>query len=81
MKDFIGQEIKVGDVLFYGQTGRYAEFMTVKVLSMTDKTLLVQRLKGDRQGEMTHGSHLGKSLRICDTNHCVNISLLPNVMC
>jgi hypothetical protein len=81
MKDFIGQEIKVGDVLFYGQTGRYAEFMTVKVLSMTDKTLLVQRLKGDRQGGMTHGSHLGEPFRIRDTNHCVNISLLPGVMC
>jgi len=78
MKDFIGQEIKVGDVLFYGQTGRYAEFMTVKVLSMTDKTLLVQRLKGDR-GQF--GIHKNEPFRIHYTNHCVNISLLPGVMC
>jgi len=78
MKDFISQEINVGDVLFYGQTGRYAEFMTVKVLSMTDKTLLVQRLKGDRQGGMAQTS---EPFRIHHTQHCVNISLLPGVMC
>lgn len=39
---------------------------------------IVKRLKGDRQGGM---QQTDEPFRIRDTKHCVNISLLPNVMC
>ena len=49
MKDAIGQEIQVGDLLFYGQsTARYQAFGVVQVLGFTATRAKVQWVKSDR---------------------------------
>lgn len=70
MKDAIGQEVNVGDIVFYGQTGRYAEFMTAKVVELTAKTAKIKKLKGDRP------FYIEDDFRIQDFNHCVVITKL-----
>jgi len=71
MKDAIGQEVKVGDIVFYGQTSRYAEFMTAEVIELTPKTAKVRKLKGDRPPYSSQDEY-----RIQDFSHCVVISKL-----
>ena len=71
MKDAIGQEIKVGDIVFYGQTSRYAEFMTAEVIELTPKTAKVRKLKGDRPPYKDP-----QEFRIQDFSHCVVITKL-----
>lgn len=68
MIDAIGQEISVDDTVFYGQTGRYADFMVAKVIRLTPKTVVVQKVAGSRSW--------GDATRICDTSHCVVITKL-----
>ena len=68
MKDAIGQEINVGDTVFYGSTGRYADFMVAKVVKLTPKTVGIEKIEGSRSW--------GEPIRICDTSHCVVITKL-----
>lgn len=73
MKDVLGKEIQVGDILFYGETGRYAEFMVCKVVQLTPKTVVAERIKGDR-----HGSNPYR-VRIMTSTHCVIITPLVDL--
>lgn len=72
MKDAIGQEINIGDILFYGQTSRYAEFMQLRVDRLTPATIVGTRLSGDRP-------HYGNDeVRVSATSHCIVITKLLN---
>lgn len=48
MKDFIGNEVKVGDHIFYSTTGRYSECRYGEIIRFTPKCVVIKLLKGDR---------------------------------
>ena len=48
MKDFLGNEVKVGDKIFYSTTGRHAESRYCEVVRFTEKTIFVDVLKSNR---------------------------------
>jgi len=73
MKDFLGQEIKIGDTLFYASTGRYAYHVQCVVTRMTEKTMWVDVIKSARQ---VYGNGLDKNWKITTPNHCVVINKL-----
>ena len=66
MNDFLGNEIKVGDHVFYGTTSRYSEFALVKVTRLTAKTVKGEMVKSNRSS-----SFLPDEVTIADTSHCV----------
>lgn len=77
MKDALGTEIVVGDILFHGETGRHAAFGTYKVSRLTAKTVFAMMLTSDRYNSIPFYS--GSCIRIQNTQHCVVINkLLPD---
>ncbi len=48
MKDFMGQEVQVGDYIFYSTTGRYAESRICKITRFTAKSMFVVPIKVNR---------------------------------
>jgi len=48
MKDFVGQDVAVGDKIFYSTTGRYSECRYGEVVRFTPKCVVIKLLKGDR---------------------------------
>lgn len=62
-RDVLGQEPKIGDILFYGQTGRWSEFMISEIIKLTPKGVRIKKIKGDRTGfsyeevQVNTGSH------------------------
>jgi len=48
MEDFLGNEVVVGDYIFYSTTGRYAESRLCRVRRFTAKTMFVDVLKTNR---------------------------------
>jgi len=50
VKDFLGQEVVVGDHIFYSTTGRNAESRLCIVTRFTPKTMFAKVLRGNRGG-------------------------------
>lgn len=48
-KDFLGNEVGIGDHIFYSTTGRNAESRLCKVVRFTEKSMFVDVLKNNRQ--------------------------------
>lgn len=54
-KDFLGEEVSVGDYIFYSTTGRYAESRLCKITRFTPKSVFVKVLKHNRPGNTPDG--------------------------
>jgi len=52
MRDFLGQEVNVGDHVFYSTTGRYSESRYCRVIRLTPKSIVVDVLKKNRSGSL-----------------------------
>lgn len=52
MKDFLGNEVSVGDKIFYSTTGRYAESRLAEVTRFTPKSMFVRVIKHNRPGRV-----------------------------
>lgn len=48
MLDFLGNEVKVGDYIFYSTTSRWAESRLCKVTRFTEKSMFVQIIRTNR---------------------------------
>jgi len=72
--DALGQTPVLGDIIFYGQTGRYSEFMIGKVVKLTPKGIRIKCLKGDR-GSQT--SKYKNEFQVNDGSHAVIITDVP----
>lgn len=48
MKDYIGREIKEGDIVFYQNSGRYSETALIKITRLTLKQAYGKVLKTNR---------------------------------
>ncbi len=71
MNDAIGQTIEVGDTLFYGQLGRYPQFVTCKVVKTTPKSVVANIITSDRPY-----SNITPEVRIYSGSHCIKINKL-----
>lgn len=50
--DFLGNEVNVGDHIFYSTTGRYAESRLCVVTRFTPKSMFVRVVKHNRPGRV-----------------------------
>lgn len=50
MKDFLKNEVSIGDNIFYSTTGRYPESRFGEVVRMSDKSIWIKVLKTNRPG-------------------------------
>lgn len=71
MKDFLGQEIKVDDVVYYHSTGRYSDANIVKIYRLTPKQAVGTKLKSNRRFPTKD------EVKITNGSHCVVINDVP----
>jgi len=70
MLDALGTEIQEGDIIFYGSSGRYADFAVCKIIKVLPKTVRAVKLKGIRHG----CNRTMKPFIIFSGPHCVVIN-------